>query len=593
MVKYVLPDVLASTFAASKALPTSHLQRRSVHLLVDYLSEICTYYRASDITGCSASRTKPTSRIITQQAINPSSIYTTELSTLQGNEITAPYPATHFETLPLPPDERPQYTEWLHIPQALSQDNQRASRLALVMATFLALPLEIREMIYSYLLVDVNVTDLNVAAEAEHALHERPGAHWENPLRGNTFPPLHPLEPRYNTALFRVCKRISAESLLHFHIRNNFVAVTGYTCNVHHVARSLIPSTWVPHTRFGRDERRFQDFILEVEIRRAQNWALPFDDFGYGALIFAARHLVKFVRMMNCLASTEGPGPILAFILSYNSERASYDYSRSKPPSIQIARDLCRLSSLRTFNTADQFLYAMRETVDTSVETVLSQVQSPSTFDSVLRDSQAFLYEGQSLSYDGMYVLARRHLRVALAVWRIQERHHQPVNAEELRRLRRFQAGLYAQLSVNSMQLRRPLSAVDHYIRHAARSHPRDPRRRPVVDYYIRIYLLRGQALLSVGSFVMALAFFDDARRIALPDRDAEIEGMVRQTREWMQQRRDNGVEDTYFQMGLLESTSMRDGENLPVPERRRRRHGLRHLVVKARDFVRRHLHMK
>ena len=84
------------------------------------------------------------------------------------------------------------------------------------MPTLLTLPPELRQEIYSYLLLVHNVIPETVAW--------RPGLRYVEGWNTSRFPTMCP--PEIATALFRVNREISAEALSYFYSRNGFIGIT-------------------------------------------------------------------------------------------------------------------------------------------------------------------------------------------------------------------------------------------------------------------------------------------------------------------------------------------------------------------------------
>ncbi|MCJ1478870.1 hypothetical protein MMC13_007554 [Lambiella insularis] len=148
-------------------------------------------------------------------------------------------------------------------------------------ASFEGLPPEIRLHIYSYLLVERNVIDFR-----RRRIYPVPGA--SCPRHDYTSP-----LPRFETAQFTVCKKISAESLHFFYNENAFVLVESNEQTVLNWSATVFP------TVFSLTLMGIKGYALRIQLTQCKTSQRPEEAPSVGFAIFSGIHLHNFIRLLN------------------------------------------------------------------------------------------------------------------------------------------------------------------------------------------------------------------------------------------------------------------------------------------------------
>ena len=156
------------------------------------------------------------------------------------------------------------------------------------MASFTALPVEIRREIYSYLLLTHN-------------------AHVEEPVEcsGTASDEGIVLIPSISTSLFTVNKKISAEALWYFYRENSFVAICSEMYNAFAYIRAVVPCfRFRPYSKVDRREiRKRQTCLRKVILIGTFKLRHPVshrpDKAERDVHVCATRHLLVLIRLLN------------------------------------------------------------------------------------------------------------------------------------------------------------------------------------------------------------------------------------------------------------------------------------------------------
>ena len=173
--------------------------------------------------------------------------------------------------------------------------------------TFDNLPIEIRHCVYSYVLLDQNVA-------------------YPKRCIGRSF------RSKFEVALFRVSKFISADSLQFFHSQNAFVIIKSDSIKLLESCKLVAPAF------VGAETAALESFVLEIHLSQGRSLLEPrlgaseprldgqaIDNsmtstgFPWCSVIIAARHLPKFILLMNTWVSNiDDTSPTIRTVLSIN-----------------------------------------------------------------------------------------------------------------------------------------------------------------------------------------------------------------------------------------------------------------------------------
>ena len=176
------------------------------------------------------------------------------------------------------------------------------------MATFFDLPLELRREVYSYLLLDSSVFNVDER-------HDGFGDFLRSgPTHGDLFPGMRCASslpsrrfdqrrlPRLNfcTSLFTTNKRLSDESLQYFYTENKFVLFDLDLWGVGRYASRLIPLVCMDEysTKDTRFLTKNLPMIVTMSFKFRRQCLIP----GFASasrVVFAARHLEIFTMILN------------------------------------------------------------------------------------------------------------------------------------------------------------------------------------------------------------------------------------------------------------------------------------------------------
>ncbi|MCJ1325026.1 hypothetical protein MMC10_001688 [Thelotrema lepadinum] len=258
--------------------------------------------------------------------------------------------------------------------------------------SFQDLPLELRRLVYEYLLSD------NDTCYPKH------------PLYGHRLD-IARLRPMYCTSLFTVSKQISEEAIEFFY-ENGFVAAEDFfqeTQNCH------IPLITVNGTT---PRIPVQNFVLMISMRGAQeieNRQYMERSSGYSGpkqtIVFAVKHLNLFMAMLPYVQAWRlrniGPrhmnppavkGTSLTF--TFGPRTGEYDFPRVSPRSVTTVRDaLGRLRDFPTSQDAIEGKIAMK--IDGNIDQkladdLLNSFRSPMKSSHVADDLEFLLREGNA-----------------------------------------------------------------------------------------------------------------------------------------------------------------------------------------------------
>ena len=207
------------------------------------------------------------------------------------------------------------------------------------MPSFLDLPFELRRMVYSHLLLDTNVMDML----QWYGLPNTPPRSLEECF-----------QPVFCTALFRVSKQVSIESLEYFYTENAFIAVQSCFKSTLDYISIQIPHLFPESSAHQTDKALDRKFPLTLHMDTDEQ-GLPHSQsiVRKEKVVFALKHLPKVLTMLKY---DEGWGytyyPNKAFCLHFtlNLKRGEYDFSQKPRITTSI------YSALKVFQGFNQLL---------------------------------------------------------------------------------------------------------------------------------------------------------------------------------------------------------------------------------------------
>ncbi|MCJ1332167.1 hypothetical protein MMC10_008859 [Thelotrema lepadinum] len=175
----------------------------------------------------------------------------------------------------------------------------------------MSLPLELRQLIYSYLLLDTNVTYFNGTRSFASA----------------GFQPR--LLTRFAVSLFTLNRRVSQEALEYFYYQNGFVALQNFFPDFAQFVSRLIPMVILDKRARCSCPYLEQIFVFKASMTCAKDKKDIQRDYSCGVtLVFSTTHLTLTMTLLKYWMSLLESVESVAISLTFNLKSGRYDYSQ-------------------------------------------------------------------------------------------------------------------------------------------------------------------------------------------------------------------------------------------------------------------------
>ncbi|KAI4155226.1 MAG: hypothetical protein LQ340_001136 [Diploschistes diacapsis] len=300
------------------------------------------------------------------------------------------------------------------------------------MIPLLVLPIEIRLDIYSYLLEDTKVTEMDQGIG--HQKHHE----W--------------LRPNYCTALFTVNKQLSKESLEFFYMKNSFISFNFQESYLAYTAYRLFAAVRLQPTLQGGKGPKSENLLATITLQEQYRQARTLFNSEQYQLVFSVKHLETFATILNLSTRCAGLAApnrksVYCFHCSY-SNSGPYSLRRRGRPAMKTFLDGMKTlkgqrvpgSPASDPNPSHQYFS------EDEVQSIMNAPPRLTTIESILAEGKHVLTQAQGMCAAGFRHLADSWYLLALdLVLKV------PLQQRGRRSVVKFQADVWKQKGWNNV----------------------------------------------------------------------------------------------------------------------------------------------